>query len=141
MAGRAEATAVLDTSVVIDSAAGRIDPEAVPERVWITTVTLGELSVGPLTATTEEERVARLAVLQAIESQFAASTVPYDVAAARAYGRVVADVRRVGRQPRRRTADLMIAAIALSRDVAVCTTNADDFGGISGLRVVALTAR
>jgi predicted nucleic acid-binding protein len=133
-----EPAAVVDTSVVIEAAAGRIDVDTLPERIWITTITLGELSAGPLTASTVEQRAARQAVLQAVESQFAGSTLPYDEAAARAYGRVVADVRGAGRQSRRRTADLMIAAIALSRGVAVYTTNEDDFAGISGLRVVSM---
>ncbi len=48
---------VLDTStlVLID----RLDPEALPQEPVITAVTLAELSVGPLVASSEEERVAR----------------------------------------------------------------------------------
>lgn len=141
MTAAADAGGLLDTSVVIDAAAGLVDPNSVPVAVWITTVTLGELSAGPLTAGTGGERASRLAVLQHPEGQFAGSTLPYDEAAARAYGRVVADVRRTGRQPRRRTADLMIAAIALSRGLTVYTTNADDFRGITGLQVVAIELR
>jgi predicted nucleic acid-binding protein len=138
MTERAETGGVLDTSVVIDAAAGVLSLDGLPATIWITTVTLGELSAGPLTARTAEERASRLAVLQRIEARFAGSTLPYDEAAARAYGRVVADVLRAGRQPRRRTADLMIAAIALSRGLAVYTTNADDFRGIEGLEVIAV---
>lgn len=141
MTAVADSRGLLDTSVVIDAAAGLVHPDAVPASVWITTVTLGELSAGPLTASTAGERASRLAVLQHTEAQFAGSTLPYDEAAARVYGRVVADVLRAGRQPRRRTADLMIAAIALSRGLAVYTTNADDFRGIVDLEVVAVETR
>jgi predicted nucleic acid-binding protein len=137
----ADATGLLDTSVVIGAAAGLLDLAVVPATVWITTVTLGELSAGPLTARTPDERASRLAVLQGAEAEFGRSALPYDEAAARVYGRVVADVLRAGRRPRRRTADLMIAAVALSRGLTLYTTNAEDFRGIVGLDVVAVRAR
>lgn len=140
MTASADGGGLLDTPVVIDAAAGLLDLESLPARLWITTVTLGELSAGPLTARNADERASRLTVLQHVEAQFAGSTLPYDEVAARAYGRVVADVLRAGRRPRRRTADLMIAAIALSRGLSVYTTNGEDFRGIAGLDVVALGA-
>lgn len=131
---------ILDTSVVIDAAAGRVDLGELPDARWITTITLGELSAGPLVAATTDERARRQAVLQEVEAQYSGSALPYDEAAARACGLVIADVRRSGRQPRRRTADLMIAAIAISRGLPLYTTNGDDFLGISRLRVVAVGA-
>ena len=139
MAGDTEG--ILDTSVVIDAAAGRIDLAELPDSRWITAVTLGELSAGPLVATSADERARRQAVLQEIEAQYSGSALPYDEAAARASGRVIADVRQAGRQPRRRTADLMIAAIAISRGLPLYTTNGDDFLGISKLHVVPVGAR
>jgi predicted nucleic acid-binding protein len=129
---------VLDTSVLIDAAHGRIALADLPDLRWITTVTLGELSAGPLLARNDHDRARRQAVLQEVEAQYGGSTLPYDEAAARVFGRVVADVRRAGRRHRQRTADLMIAAIALSHGLAVCTTNASDFSGISGLDIVAV---
>lgn len=64
--------------------------------------------------------------------------VPFDMAAARAFGRVAADLRRAGRKPAARTYDAMIAAIALSRGWPVHTANPADFAHIDGLTVVAL---
>jgi tRNA(fMet)-specific endonuclease VapC len=54
---------VLDTSTVI--MLSRItDPAALPAEPLITTVTLAELTVGPLVATTDAERAARQAHIQ-----------------------------------------------------------------------------
>jgi len=57
------ARGVLDTSTVI--ALRQItDPSALPAEPLITTVTLAELSVGPLVARDERERASRQAHLQ-----------------------------------------------------------------------------
>ena len=54
---------VLDTSTVI--LLGRLtDPTMLPDEPAITTITLAELSVGPLVAQDENEREVRLAHLQ-----------------------------------------------------------------------------
>jgi predicted nucleic acid-binding protein len=92
------------------------------------------LSVGPLVATSERERAARQAVLQQAEADF--DPLPFDAAAARAFGRVAAALRRSGRKPQARAYDAMIAAVALARGLPVHTSNPDDFAGIDGLTVV-----
>ena len=76
---------VLDTSVVIllDQLAADAD---LPEEPLITTVTLAELSVGPLVTDDESERAVRLARLQVTEATF--EPIPFDVPAARAFGHV-----------------------------------------------------
>jgi predicted nucleic acid-binding protein len=72
-----EGRGVLDTSVVV----------AIPtlREPVISTVTLAELSVGPLGATTEGERAQRQRVLQQAESDVVA--LAFDSAAARTFGR------------------------------------------------------
>ena len=72
---------VLDTSTVILLSRIR-DATLVPAQPVITAVTLAELSVGPLVARTDEERVARQAHLQQAETDF--DPIPFDAAAARA---------------------------------------------------------
>lgn len=114
------------------------DAAALPIEPLITTVTLAELSVGPLVARDEEQRAARLAHLQQAESDFDA--LPFDVAAARAFGRVAASLREAGRKPAARAYDAMIAATALARGLPVYTCNPVDFVGIDGLQVVAVPA-
>ena len=126
---------VLDTSTLI--LLGRInDPTQLPDEAEITAVTLAELSVGPLVATTDEERSARQSHLQLAESDFDA--LPFDTNAARAFGRVAASLRRAGRKPAARSYDAMIAATAIAIGLAVYTCNPDDFAAIDELEVVAV---
>jgi hypothetical protein len=72
--------------------------------------------------------------LQQAEAAF--EPLPFDAAAARAFGRVSASLRRAGRKSKARTFDAMIAAIALANDLPIYTCNPDDFGGIDDLQVV-----
>lgn len=127
---------LLDTCVVIELGGDRLDPDGLPDQHWITSVTLGELSVGPLAAATPEERAQRQLRLQVVEATFAESILPYDANAARAFGRVVADVLSAGRTSRSRTSDLQIAAIAITHDLPLHTINIGDFHGINDLRLV-----
>jgi tRNA(fMet)-specific endonuclease VapC len=130
------ARGVLDTSTVI--LLGRLTDarEALPDEPVITAVTLAELSVGPLVATDEVQRVARQAHLQQAEADF--EPLPFDAQAARAFGIVAASLRRAGRKPAARAYDAMIAATALSNGLPVHTCNPGDFAGIEGLDVVAV---
>lgn len=124
---------VLDTSTLI--LLGRITAiDALPDAAFITAVTLAELSVGPLVATTDEDRVARQAHLQAAEADF--DPLPFDAAAARAFGGVAASLRRSGRKTTARAYDAMIAATAVAAELPVYTCNPSDFIGIDGLEVV-----
>lgn len=126
---------ILDTStiLVLDKLA---DAGVLPAEPLITTVTLAELSVGPLVAQEEGERVARQSQLQQAEADF--DPLPVDASAARAFGRVSASLRRAGRKTTARTYDAMIAATALANDLPVFTCNPTDFSSIDGLDVVAV---
>jgi predicted nucleic acid-binding protein len=66
-------------------------------------------------------------VLQHVEATF--DPLPYDQGAARLYGQICAAVRVAGREPRKRSSDLMIAATAASNQLPLCTANPDDFKG------------
>lgn len=126
---------MLDTSTVI-----RLrqisDPSALPMEPLITAVTLAELSVGPLVSTNAAERAARQAHLQQAEADF--DPLPFDAAAARAFGQVAASLRRAGRKPAARAYDAMIAATAIANDLPVYTCNVRDFAAIDGLEIVAV---
>lgn len=123
------AQGLLDTSTVIDLA--QLDPASLPEEPLISSITLAELSVGPLVAGTTEERVARQLLLQQVEADF--EPLPFDSAAARAFGSVAASLRSAGRKPAARAYDALIAAVALSQGLALYTGNPNDFVGIDGL--------
>jgi len=126
---------VLDTSTVI-LLPQITDASTLPAEPLITAVTLAELSVGPLVATDERERAARQAHLQQAEADF--DPLPFDAAAARAFGRVALSLRRAGRTRAARSYDAMIAATALANDLPIYTANAEDFRDIDGLDVVAV---
>lgn len=129
---------VLDTCVVI--ALGAIDPAELPDDQAITTVTLGELSVGPLTTEDPAERARRQARLQAVEHDFAESMLDYDQRSARVFGAVMAGALRRGRSSRARVSDHQIAAIAMANGLALYTINVADFGHIDGLDLRSVSA-
>lgn len=123
---------ILDTSTVL--LLGRLDdPTSLPDECLITAVSLAELSVGPLVAATDSERAARQAHLQQAESDF--DPLPFDAAAARAFGAVAASLRANGRKPAARAYDALIAATAISAGLPLYTCNPQDFAGIDGLDV------
>lgn len=124
---------ILDTCVVI--ALGQVDAGELPDEQAITTVTLGELTVGPLIAVDTAERARRQARLQAVEHHFADAMLPYDQAAARAFGIVMAGAIERGRRSRARVSDYQIAAIAIANQLPLYTIDVDDFAGIDGLDV------
>ena len=126
---------VLDTStLILLHQVG--DPTTLPDEPVITAVTLAELSVGPLVAKDASERAARQAHVQQAEADF--DPIPFDAAAARAFGAVAASLRRAGRKPASRAYDAMIAATAIANDLPVYTCNPADFAGIDALDLVAV---
>ena len=126
---------MLGTSAVIRL--GRFtDATVQPNEPLITAVTLAELSVGPLVAHDERERAARQAHLQQAEADF--DPLPFDAAAARAFGQVAASLRLAGRKTAARAYDAMIAATAHANELPVYTCNAGEFNEIDGLEVVAV---
>lgn len=120
---------MLDTSVVIDL--GLIPPADLPEEVSVSAITMAELSAGTHATDDRHERARRQDRLQLLESWI--EPVPFDADCARAYGRVYAAVSAVGRQPRRRVADLLIAATAIASDMPLYTRNAADFLGLEDI--------
>jgi len=126
---------ILDTSTVI-LLERLADATALPEEALITTITLAELSVGPLIAGDDRDRAVRQARLQQAEADF--SPLPFDADAARAFGRVAGSLRRAGPKVQARTYDAMIAAIALATALPLYTVNPQDFAGVDGLDVHAI---
>lgn len=117
---------LLDTSVVI---AEDVDP--IPGVLAVSAVTLAELHFGVLVAKSAEVRAERLRRLSILQRRFDA--LPVDDAVAASYGRLATAVVEAGRQPRRRTMDLLIAATAHAHDAALYTRKPDDFAGLEDL--------
>lgn len=146
MSGNAHDQGLLDTNILI--LRRWIDEAALPNEMAISAITLAELSAGPHqvrpnseqdTYDEHAERARRLDVIQRAEHEF--DPIPFGVEAARIYGRVTAAVVAVGRKPRRRTVDLMIAATAIAEELPLFTTNPDDFDGLANLLTVVPVAR
>ena len=140
------AQGLLDTNIVI--LRKWLDPAELPAEVAISAITLAELSAGPHEVRRNEdqddydehaERGRRLDILQRAENEF--DPIPFDAEAARIYGRVCAAVISAGRKPRRRVADLMIAAIAVAEELPLFTTNPDDYKGLDDLLTVVPVTR
>lgn len=129
-----EASGLLDTNLLIDLV--RVDPEDLPELPVICTITLAELSVGPLVAKDPAEQARRQQILQLTEATF--DPLPFDAAAARAFGAIAASLRSAGRKPKARGYDALIAAVAVSRALPLHTANPADFVHIEGLDVRAV---
>lgn len=125
---------MLDTSVVIDWH----DPDviaALPDEMAISAITAAELAAGPHLASNAREAAKRQVRLQEVESTV--EPIPFDGAAVRSYGLVVAAVLGEGGDPRGRFADLLIAASAHARGLDLYTRNGEDFRGLEHLvRVV-----
>ena len=136
---------LLDTNILV--LRRLINPAELPDEMAISAITLAELSAGPHQVRPNgeqelydehEERARRTEALQRAESEF--DPVPFDAEAARIYGRVTAAVVAAGRKPRRRIADLMIAATAIAEELPLFTTNPGDYTGLDKLiRIVPVT--
>lgn len=118
---------LLDTSVLIDH--DQIDVARLPDESAIAAITLAELTAGPHATDDHGERARRLDRLQWVAATF--DPIPFDVEAARAYGRVFAAVRATGRSSRTRLADLLIASTAVAHGLSLYTRNEADFAGLS----------
>ncbi len=138
---------LLDTNVVL--LRHRVDPAELPDEMAISAITLAELSAGTHLVRSNdeqsaydehEERARRIDTLQRVESEF--EPIPFEAEAARIYGQLTAGAVAVGRTPRRRVVDLMIAATAITEDLPLYTTSPDTFVGLGGLlTVVPVTPR
>jgi hypothetical protein len=146
MPGERPAQGLLDTSILI--LRKWVDPAELPDEMAISAVTLAELSAGPHQVRRNDEqndydehaeRARRLDVLQRAENEF--DPIPFDAEAARIYGRVAAAVIAAGRTPRRRMADLMIAATAIAQDLPLFTANPGDFTGLAELLTLVPVSR
>ena len=122
-----EGRGVIDTSVVIGYES--VDVRRLPSEISISTLTLAELTTGPLATSDELERARRQERLQRFES--GVETLVFDSACARAYAHIYAASITSGRKPRgARAVDLMIAATALAYDLPLYTLNAKDLRGL-----------
>ena len=118
---------LLDTNLLIDDILDHPGHEA-----FVSSLSWAELQSGVAVSTDPALRASRQARLARLQSVFGAG-LPFDDAAAAAYGTVAQLVMARGRNPRSRAIDLMIAATALVHGAGIITRNAGDFAGLESL--------
>jgi toxin FitB len=132
---------LLDTNVVSEPMRQRpdervqdwLDAQAI-ETLYLSTISLSELLLGIENLPTGRRRRALAAALgERIASLFDIRIIPFDVAAAEAYAKVVVSARRQGHAIS--VADGQIAAIAASRDLSVASRDETPFQA-AGLAVI-----
>jgi hypothetical protein len=123
---------VLDTCVVIYLS--RLPDAVLPISATVATVTLAELAAGVHATKDPVERSKRITRLLSAEANF--DPLPFDANAAHAYGNLVALMLEIGRDPKPRRNDLMIAATALVNGLPLYTANTDGFRGLESLLTI-----
>ncbi|MCP4084904.1 MAG: type II toxin-antitoxin system VapC family toxin [Actinomycetia bacterium] len=118
--------ALLDTSVLIATNVPVLDDE-----LAISAASLAELHFGVMVTVDPAVRAERLRRLSILQRTFDALPVDDDVATS--YGRLAAAVAGIGRQPRSRVFDLLIAATAHAHDARLYTRNPADLIGLDDL--------
>ena len=122
---------IADTSVSIAHESGRsLRVDALPDRLAVSVITIGELRAGVLAAADLLARDRRLATLTAA---LALDPVPVDGEVAAAWARLRVLLRERGQ--RLPVNDSWIAATAMALGVAVVTQD-DDYVDVPGLTVV-----
>jgi toxin FitB len=128
---------VLDTSAVITLP--RPHELEVDGEFVVSAITIAELNAGIVAARDPIKLADRVAKLHWLAGTV--DVIPYSEVAARRYGELYAMVQAIGRNPRRRQMDLLIASVAVAHELPLVTRNADDFKGLStALEVVDLNA-
>ena len=97
----------------------------------ISAASLAELHFGVLVTVDAGIRAERLRRLSELQRKFDA--LPIDEAVAVSYGQLATAVAQVGRQPRSRMMDLLIAATAHAHGARLYTRNAGDLVGLEQL--------
>lgn len=125
---------LVDTNVWSEALRKQPDPAvkawatAHADQMWLSTVVVGEFLSGAQTLPDGRRKTDFLGHYALLIESFADRIVPFDLAAARAYGEIVARLTRAGLDPG--TADCQIAATALVRGMALATRNTKDFQGL-----------
>ncbi|MEE9414820.1 MAG: type II toxin-antitoxin system VapC family toxin [Acidimicrobiales bacterium] len=118
--------ALLDTSVLIAT-----DIPVLEGELAISAASLAELHFGVMVTGDSAVRAERLRRLSILQRTFDALPVDDDVATS--YGRLAAAVAGIGRQPRLRVFDLLIAATAHAHGARLYTRNTADLIGLDDL--------
>lgn len=131
---------IIDSCVWVALGSGELGRQRVidtagEEPVFLSVITLGELSFGVEACVDPTQRALRASFLRQLESR---PTLDVTRRTAAAFGVLAASVKHSGRSPRPRYNDLWLAAQAIENGYALMTSNPKDFIRLPGLRVLAL---
>ncbi len=123
--------ALADTSVFVALEQDRPLENPPPDELSISVMTLAELQLGVLNATSPAIRARRLRTLQAVRD--GVDALPVDEVVASRFAELVAELRADGRKCP--VVDVLIAATALRHDLPLCTQDRD-FGHYPQIQVL-----
>ena len=131
---------ILDSCVWIGLASNQVNRQAVIEvagnlPVFISVVSLGELSFGVESCKDPSERALRAAYMRQLEIR---PTLEITKQTAASFGVLAATVKQSGGSPRPRYNDLWLAAQAIEHGYELLTLNTRDFEDLPGLRLTSL---
>jgi hypothetical protein len=120
---------LLETCALIDFE--DLADEALPIVSQICSITITELMMGVHMAKGAAERSARITKLISVSANF--DPLPFDEKAANSFNALVGFTVAIGRNPKPRKNDLMIAATAAANGLPLYTANVDDFKGLESV--------
>ena len=128
---------IFDTSIWVGLASGQMSSQAVlraagDAQVYISAISLGELSFGVESCTDSATRMLRIRSLGSLQQR---PVLAVSSLTATAFGILAAFMKQSARSPGTRVNDIWIAAQAMEKDYALLTANLKDFEGLTGLRV------
>jgi predicted nucleic acid-binding protein len=131
---------IFDSCIWIGLATGQIKQQDVvrisgDDPVFISVISLGELSFGVESCPDPSERAIRAACLRQIERR---PSLEVSRHTSSSFGVLGAALKKIGRSPRPRYNDLWIAAQAIEHGYKLLTVNTDDFDGLPGLQILTL---
>lgn len=130
---------LIDTCVWVDVERGTLSPADVQrftgkEPVFISPVTIAELTYGTIMATSPEIRAKRLAALDRLKKK---PILIIDDITGDIFGNVAASLHKAGKHSHHRVQDLWLASQAIQCDYSLLTRNRKDFEDIPGLKIAA----
>ena len=120
---------LLDTCVIIDLE--KLSRDQLPLDGKVATISVSELMLGIHIAKSPVEHSLRVNRLISVEANF--DPLPFERRATTAFNALVGLTVAIGRSPKPRKNDLMIAATAVANGLPLYTANVDDFKGLESM--------